>query len=200
MTESEFIYAFNQPWRIKRDAGEPFPHAKRPAAVLICLNPVEEVSVILTVRARHLKHHAGQISFPGGKVETFDKNLVDTACREAREEIGLSTEQLRIIGAMPSYPTISGFAVTPIIASLQKPIDISETLTIDTNEVEEVFEVPLRILMDPQNYFVHEIERDNQKYPVYYIPHEGKTIWGATAGILAHLRDHVNLYKEMFQR
>jgi len=77
MTESEFLAAFNKPWQIPQVADEPFSQAKRPAAVLICLNPVDhELHIILTKRAAHLKHHAGQISFPGGKAEAQDKNLI----------------------------------------------------------------------------------------------------------------------------
>lgn len=199
MTESEFIFAFNQPWRVARDAGEPFPSANRPAAVLICLNPTDDVSVLFTTRARHLKHHAGQISFPGGKMEDNDLHLIDTAEREAQEEIGLDRGLLTTIGAMPRYRTISGFAVTPIVSKLTEPVCIDKDLTIDPNEVEDVFSVPLAYLMDEKNYFIHYIQRGPIHFPVYYIPYENRTIWGATAGILAHLKDHINAASMQYQ-
>ncbi|WP_371193242.1 CoA pyrophosphatase [Glaciecola sp. SC05] len=192
MKESDFLAAFNQPWQVERDAGEPFPNAKRPAAVLICLNPTENgLNVIFTTRATHLKHHGGQISFPGGKAEDDDMGVIHTAFREAEEEIGLAPEQLKVIGQLPPYRTISGFAVTPIVAKHISGVKIPDDLTIDANEVGDVFQVPLSFLMDKKNYFIHHVNRGELNFPVYYITYNDYTIWGATAGMIAHLRDHI---------
>jgi 8-oxo-dGTP pyrophosphatase MutT (NUDIX family) len=190
--EEDFLSAFNQPWLIDKDASEPFPAAKRPAAVLICLNPSENgLSVIFTRRATHLKHHAGQVSFPGGKAEKSDMGVIHTAFREAEEEIGLAPEHLKVIGRLPPYRTISGFAVTPIIAKHQYGVSVPHELTIDTNEVREVFEVPLAYLMNKKNYFVQVIHRGSKEFPVHYITYNDQVIWGATAGMMVHLRDHI---------
>lgn len=192
MKERDFLAAFNQPWHVHRDASEPFPHAKRPAAVLICLNPTEHgLHVIFTARATHLKHHAGQISFPGGKAEDNDMGLVHTAFREAEEEIGLAPNKLKVIGQLPPYRTISGFEVTPIVARHTAGVKVPEDLIIDANEVGDVFEVPLSFLMDKKNYYVHHIHRGEINFPIYYITYNEHVIWGATAGMMAHLRDHI---------
>lgn len=192
MKESDFLAAFNQPWHVERDVGEPFPQSKRPAAVLICLNPgARGLSVIFTQRATHLKHHAGQISFPGGKAERGDMGLVHTAFREAQEEIGLDPEKLKVIGQLPRYRTISGFAVTPVVAKHIVGVQVPDDLSIDMNEVGEVFEVPLSFLMDKNNYFVHHIHRGEVHFPIYYISYGDHVIWGATAGMMVHLRDHI---------
>ena len=192
MTESEFLFAFNQPWQVAKETIEPFPTANTPAAVLICLNPTNSLDVLFTTRAKHLKHHAGQISFPGGKLEDRDLHLIDTAQREAYEEIGLDKRLLRTIGKMPTYRTVSGFAITPIISTLSSPICIENDLSIDPNEVEDIFSVPLAYLMDKTNYFVHRVQRGRVQFPIYFIPYQNRTIWGATAGILAQLQAHIN--------
>jgi 8-oxo-dGTP pyrophosphatase MutT (NUDIX family) len=190
--ESDFLAAFNQPWHVIRDASEPFAQSKRPAAVLICLNPTNKgLSVIFTQRAAHLKHHAGQISFPGGKAEDSDLGLVHTAFREAEEEIGLAPEHLSLIGQLPPYRTISGFAVTPIVAKHKIGVHVPGDLIIDPNEVGEVFQVPLSFLMNKKNYSVHDVHRGELHFSVYFISYGRHVIWGATAGMMAHLRDHI---------
>lgn len=192
MTESDFLMAFNQPWTQESPSNHLFKNANRPAAVLVCLfKHLDRLHVLFTQRADHLKHHAGQISFPGGKAEDSDNSLVETAYREAREEVGLKSEHLRLIGKLGEYKTISGFAVYPIIAIYEHPLDISKDLIIDDNEVADVFHVPLEFLMDESNYFSETIRRNNYSFPVYFVPFEGKMIWGATAGILAQLQQHV---------
>jgi 8-oxo-dGTP pyrophosphatase MutT (NUDIX family) len=192
MKESDFLNAFNQPWLVSRDAGEPFPNSKRPAAVLICLNSTEQgLQVIFTQRASHLKHHGGQISFPGGKAEDDDMGLIHTAFREAEEEIGLTPTHLKVIGQLPPYKPISGFSVTPIVAKHKMGVAVPDDLKIDANEVGEVFQVPLSFLMDKDNYFVHHVHRGELHFPLYYITYEKHVIWGATAGMMAHLRDHI---------
>ncbi len=192
MTENDFLTAFNQPWNQESPSNRLFKNANRPAAVLVCLfQHQNHLHILFTQRADHLKHHAGQISFPGGKAEQSDRNLVETAYREAQEEVGLHSDYLRLIGKIGEYKTISGFAVHPIIAMYDHPLNISEDLAIDENEVASVFHVPLKFLMDESNYFTETIHRNNQSFPVYFIPYEGRMIWGATAGILAQIQQHV---------
>jgi 8-oxo-dGTP pyrophosphatase MutT (NUDIX family) len=195
MTEFDFLAAFNRPRSLEETADHPFLGARRPAAVLICLfASYGKLQVLFTQRASHLKHHAGQISFPGGKAEKTDIDLVDTAYREADEEIGLEREHLRLLGRLSLYKTISGFAVMPIVAIYDKPLDISTDLIVDPNEVANVFSVPLAYLMDTQHYYIEMVQRQKTNFPVYFIPYEQRMIWGATAGILAQLQKHMSIH------
>lgn len=192
MNEADFLRAFNQPWKTQVHAHEAFKNATRAAAVLICLyRHNEQLHVLFTERAHHLKHHAGQISFPGGKAEPNDPSLVHTAYREAEEEVGLVTRHLRLLGQLGTYRTVSGFEVTPVLAFYQKPLDLQQDLTIDPNEVASVFHVPLAFLMDETRYFTETIRREKASFPVHFIPYNKRMIWGATAGMLALLRDHI---------
>jgi len=193
LTEEDFLSAFYRPWTLDNIADAPFIDAKRPAAVLICLfSHKEKLHVLFTERASHLKHHAGQISFPGGKAEETDLDLVDTAYREAQEEIGIERSHLRLLGRLGIYKTISGFAVLPIIAVYDKPLDILYDLVVDDNEVASVFSVPLEYLMNMKHYHVEKVYRRGQTFPVYFIPYQKHMIWGATAGILSQLQAHIS--------
>ena len=195
MNENDFLSAFNQPWSLVSASDHPVLEAKRPAAVLICLFPNKgKLHVLFTQRANHLKHHAGQISFPGGKAEKNDVDLVATAYREAQEEIGLEPKHLRLLGRLGIYRTISQFAVLPVVSIYDKPLDVHNDLIIDQNEVANVFSVPLAYLMEVQNYYVHMIKRQQTSFPVYFIPYEQRMIWGATAGILAQLQKHISMH------
>ena len=195
MNEFDFLSAFNKPWSLVEASDYPLLEAKRPAAVLICLFPKDgKLHVLFTQRASHLKHHAGQISFPGGKAEKTDVDLVDTAYREAQEEIGLERNHLRLLGRLGIYRTISKFAVLPIVSIYDKPINITTDLEIDENEVANVFSVPLAYLMDFQHYYVEMVKRQESSFPVYFIPYQDRMIWGATAGILAQLQKHISTH------
>lgn len=192
MTEADFIRAFSQTWKTPIGANEAFIEANRPAAVLICLYlHHNKLHVLFTERASHLKHHAGQISFPGGKAELEDESLVHTAYREAEEEIGLNTEHLRLLGQLGTYRTISGFAVTPILSVYDQALNLHSDLQLDANEVASVFHVPLNYLMDKKHYYTEMVENAKGRFPVHFIPYENRMIWGATAGMLALLRDHI---------
>lgn len=158
------------------------------AAVLITLVEIDQqLEVILTRRAAHLKHHPGQISFPGGKVEPQDKNIVSTALRESEEEIGLMPQQVEVIGKLNDYNTVSGFKVTPVIAMLKNQQDF----TIDTNEVSEVFNVPLKFFIDTENHSFINLIKEGKKHKVYFMPYEQYNIWGTTALILKDLVKHL---------
>jgi 8-oxo-dGTP pyrophosphatase MutT (NUDIX family) len=157
---------------------------KRIAAVLIPIVLQENhLSVLLTKRAEHLQDHAGQISFPGGRKEESDQTLQHTALREAHEEIGLAHHHVEPLGHLPDYFTVTGYQVTPIVGLVSSV----EELVPDTNEVAEIFQVPLAFLMDPANHQIREWEGPNGRRRFYAMPYESKFIWGATAGMLRNL-------------
>lgn len=157
-----------------------------PAAVLIpiILHP-DAPTVLLTRRTAHLKDHAGQISFPGGRVETGDASPAHTALREAAEEVGLQSVSVEIAGYLPEYLTVTGFRVTPVVAMVKPPID----LRLDPNEVAEVFEVPLAFLLDPAQHQRHSHQDRARGRLRHYdaIPYGDHFIWGATAGMILSL-------------
>jgi 8-oxo-dGTP pyrophosphatase MutT (NUDIX family) len=160
----------------------------RPAAVLVPL--VERgprLHVILTRRAALLKHHPGQVAFPGGKQDPADADPRAAALREAREEIGLASHQVEILGAIDTHETVTSFSVTPfvgVVAEGFRPVP-------DPAEVEEVFEVPLAFLLDPANLQVHR-RRWNGVWRQYYaIPYGPHYIWGATARMVKSLADRL---------
>jgi len=140
-------------------------------------------SVLLTQRTDHLRDHPGQISFPGGRVEPDDFSPAHTALREAKEEIGLSSEHVEIVGYLPEYRTGTGFRVTPVVAIVRPPFDLIP----DLQEVAEIFEVPLAFLMDPANHQQHLIHNRGKLRPYFAMPYGDYFIWGATAGIIVAL-------------
>lgn len=152
-----------------------------PAAVLVPLvNQPQGVTVLLTRRTSHLHDHAGQISFPGGRVDEGDADRVATALREAAEETGIAPSAVQIIGALPEWDIPTGFRVTPVVGWIEPPLE----LTPDSFEVAEVFEVPLAFLLDPANHERHSDEINGRHRNYYAMPYQGRYIWGATAGML----------------
>ena len=149
MNKTEFLQKFQLQRLPVSSHTYQYPAELKAAAVLIPLVDNEtSLSVLLTKRASHLKHHAGQISFPGGKVEPEDENLIATAIREAQEEIGLSPDDVEIIGQLTPCQTISGYIVTPILAFVPANLDYRA----DDNEVAEIFQVPLTHFLNDQNH------------------------------------------------
>ena len=154
------------------------------AAVLIPLLLKENgLSVLLTQRTNHLRDHAGQISFPGGRMDPEDRSPNDTALRESHEEIGLDPKRVEIIGHLPEYLTVSGYSVTPVVGLVQPQAEY----VLDTFEVADVFEVPLEFLLDPANHQVRLWESEQGGRRFYSMPYENRFIWGATAGMLRNL-------------
>jgi 8-oxo-dGTP pyrophosphatase MutT (NUDIX family) len=153
-----------------------------PAGVLIPLidHGGSDISVLLTQRSADLKTHAGQVSFPGGQVEPGDPDITATALRETEEEVGIAQDGVAVIGYLRPMPTITGYAVTPVIGL----IDAGYELNIDTSEVECVFEVPLDFLLDPVNRKPVRRELHGSRVVMAEFHFEGKRIWGATAFIM----------------
>ena len=170
------------------------PHrASAAAAVLVPLVMHEGgLRVLLTRRATHLRSHAGQISFPGGKAEAEDADAVATALRETEEEVGLLRRHVEVIGALPVYATVTGFEVTPVVALVRQGFE----LKLDALEVAEAFEVPLSFLMTPAHHRRHQFELAGQRRQFLSMPWQGPDvqgrpqnyfIWGATAAMLRNL-------------
>lgn len=155
------------------------------AAVLIPLvTHTGGVSVMLTERAAHLHDHAGQISFPGGRIEDSDANPVAAALREAQEETGLSPDRVQVLGSMPPYITATGFAITPVVGLVTPGFELLP----DEFEVAEIFEVPLAFIVDPANHRLHRAElADGRVRQFYSMPWGRHFIWGATAAMLRNL-------------
>src|ERR1700755_2075832 len=137
-------------------------------------------TVLLTDRAAHLHAHAGQISFPGGKIDPTDATPLDAALREAWEEIGLGREFVDPIGYLDLYGTSFGFRILPTVARVKPGFE----LHINASEVDDAFEVPLAFLMDPANHQTHSKEFRGIERSYYAMPYQERYIWGATAGIL----------------
>ena len=161
----------------------------RPAAVLIPVVEHAQPTVLLTQRAAHLNDHAGQISFPGGKIDNTDVSPLDAALREAWEEIGLSREFIEPIGYLDLYGTGFGFRILPTLARVKPGF----TLRINETEVDDAFEVPLSFLMDPANHQLHSREFRGIERSYYAMPFAERYIWGATAGILRVLYERIYL-------
>ena len=154
-----------------------------PAAVLVPLiERDDDLTVLLTQRATQLKHHAGQISFPGGRIELSDDGPREAALREAREEIGLDPGFVSVVGYLPDHVIVSGFLVTPVVAFVQPGFE----LLLDSGEVESTFEVPVNFLFDPQNHRTRRrrIGTSENEIDVIDIPFGEHNIWGATAGMI----------------
>ncbi len=155
------------------------------ASVLVPLVMRESgLTVLLTERTSHLSSHSGQVAFPGGKADPEDDDAVETALREAEEEIGLERRFVQVLGSLPIYTTGSAFLVTPVVALVQP----SHTVKANPHEVADVFEVPLGFLMDPANHRRHAMEWAGARREWLSMPYvDGSAerfIWGATAGML----------------
>lgn len=168
------------------DGTEGREFANTAAAVLIpVIAHPGELTVLFTQRTTHLKSHAGQVSFPGGRAEPGDASAEFTALREASEEIGLVAARVEVLARLPDYRTRTGFRVTPVIGLVTPPLELAP----DPREVEAVFEVPLAFLLDERNRQRRTRQFQGQQVGYYVFEYQDRVIWGATAGML------VNLYR-----
>jgi 8-oxo-dGTP pyrophosphatase MutT (NUDIX family) len=165
-----------------------FPPNPIPAAVLVpIVDHAADLTVLLTQRAAGLKNHAGQVSFPGGRMEPQDADSVSAALRETREEIGLDPRHVEIIGFLPDHLIVSGYRVTPVVALVSPTF----TLELDRMEVVDTFEVPLRHVFDPRNHVTRKRRFGEDEVELFDIPYGERNIWGATAGMLLTFCDLV---------
>jgi 8-oxo-dGTP pyrophosphatase MutT (NUDIX family) len=156
---------------------------RRPAAVLIGIRDDREQRVVLTVRTDTLQQHAGQVAFPGGRVEPDDADVVATALRESEEEIGLDAGMVTPLGFLEAFETISGYSVTPVVAR----IAANAVLKPDPGEVAEVFEVPFAFFLEPANLRRYTMDFRGHRREMVEFLHAGYRIWGVTAAIIYNL-------------
>jgi 8-oxo-dGTP pyrophosphatase MutT (NUDIX family) len=158
----------------------------RPAAVLVPLiDRAEGMSVLLTQRTAHLSKHAGQIAFPGGRIEAGDRDAAEAALRETEEEVGLPRDRVTLIGRLDTYVTGTGFEITPVVGIVAVPFP----LALDPFEVDEAFEVPLSFVLDRRNHRRTDRIVEQRARTFFVLPFENRFIWGATAGMLVNLAE-----------
>jgi 8-oxo-dGTP pyrophosphatase MutT (NUDIX family) len=167
---------------------ESWPRPRLASVLTGIVDREDGATVLLTRRAAHLRSHAGQIAFPGGKIEPRDRDAVETALREAEEEIGLSRDFVEPVGLLRPYQTSTGFRMAPVLAVIRPGF----SLAIDRDEVAEVFEAPLAFLMNARNHRKQNVYWRGEMRQFYVMPCEGRNIWGATAAILRDI--YMKLY------
>lgn len=167
--------------------GMSHPKPLTPAAVLIPIIARAEPTILFTRRTEHLARHAGQVSFPGGRVHENDLSLVETALRETQEETGITAGFVTVAGFLDPYSTGTGFAILPVVGVLTAGFELMP----DPNEVAEVFEVPLAFLLDPANREKRRMEWRGREREFYAYTYGEHYIWGATAGILSNFADRL---------
>jgi 8-oxo-dGTP pyrophosphatase MutT (NUDIX family) len=170
---------------LNRDIAPPAGRRLTPAAVLVAVTRDERV--ILTKRASGLRHHPGQIAFPGGKLDLGDADAPAAALREAHEEVNLDPANVELLGMMPAHETVTGYSVVPVLGLVKAPFQARP----EAGEVDEVFEVPMAHLANPDNYLVEGRMWRGQKRLYYAVPWGPYYIWGATARILRALADRM---------
>jgi 8-oxo-dGTP pyrophosphatase MutT (NUDIX family) len=154
---------------------------RTPAAVLVPLvNREHGLTVLLTQRSDTLPDHPGQISFPGGRIDPCDTTPEDCALRESQEEVGLAPDRVTLLGRLAPYETVTGYAVTPVVGWVEPPFDVVP----DPVEVADVFEVPLRFILEPANQQKHFRMIGDLRRDYFAIPYAERYIWGATAAML----------------
>jgi 8-oxo-dGTP pyrophosphatase MutT (NUDIX family) len=155
----------------------------RTAAVLVPVLDQPDPAILLTLRADHLEHHAGQVSFPGGGADLSDETAVQTALREAKEEIGLEPGAVKPLGFLDRYDIISDYRILPVVGLVKAP----QEWVLDEREVAGVFTIPLEVAMDPERYRTHRVVKDGVRHLIYSIEWDGHVVWGATAAMLFNL-------------
>lgn len=176
------------PWNLAELEGLPLPPQLRPAAVLVGIIPrITGAAVLLTRRTDSLRHHAGQVSFPGGSIEAGDAHPAAAALREAQEEVGLLPEQAQALGYLDPLHTLTGFRVLPTVVL----VDPAFSPQPDPQEVADVFEVPMALLMDPERLDTIELQFGGRPRHVFQYRYDQQRIWGVTASILYNLRQRL---------
>jgi 8-oxo-dGTP pyrophosphatase MutT (NUDIX family) len=191
MTKDEFLIRFQnhsptdyQHHRPSRAQGSSSVTLREAAVLIGLVERQGELQLILTRRADHLKHHPGQVSFPGGKVEQSDNDVFETALRETHEELGIAPSHVDIVGALPKLDTVSSFNVVPVIAF----INPNYQPVIDANEVADLFEVPASFILRRNAFKSYDVTHRGVKHRVYGTLYQEQFIWGVTAQILHALQ------------
>jgi len=161
------------------------PAAVTPAAVLVPIIARATPTLLLTTRAGHLRRHAGQISFPGGRLEASDADPIAAALRETQEEVGIAADFVRVLGFLPDQVVLTGYRVTPVVALVNPGF----ALRSDDAEVAEIFEMPLELIMDAANFQPTRRTLRGIEVTLRDLHYEGRVVWGATAAMLLALRD-----------
>ncbi|WED20563.1 CoA pyrophosphatase [Vibrio sp. JC009] len=194
MNSDEFIrnFSLNLPVEyhsesLERLSGQSTAHFRKAAVLIGCVERNSGLNIILTRRARHLRHHPGQIAFPGGKYEESDHSLEQTAIREAWEETGIPAHQVEVLGKLPELVTISRFSVTPVIAR----VSADYQPVIDKNEVDDLFEVPASHLLNIEQLYSQRFNIQGINHRVFAIPYKHHFIWGVTAQIIQALQQQI---------
>ncbi len=163
------------------------PNLRAAAVMIAAVDYPEGASIILTQRTEKLRNHAGQVAFPGGRIDPEDASPEDAALRETEEEIGLERNRIEVLGRLPDYATGSGFRIAPVLG-IVKP---GFRLTINPDEVDAAFEVPLAFLMNPENHLQNSrLWQDRARY-FYEMPYGERYIWGVTAGVIRTLYERL---------
>jgi 8-oxo-dGTP pyrophosphatase MutT (NUDIX family) len=165
------------------DDVEPKEQPCTPAAVLVPVVDRLEPTVILTLRTDNVRRHAGQVAFPGGRLDPEDDGPVAAALREAEEEIGLPRALVEVIGTADIYRTVTGYEVTPVVGVVPPNVPLEP----QPSEVAAIFEAPLHYLLDPEHQLVRTVLWQGRERTYYEIEHEGRRIWGATAAMIVNL-------------
>lgn len=165
---------------------------KASAVLVPIIERGNEYSILLTKRSVQLKSHSGQVSFPGGRCDENDLHAMETALREAREEINLPAKNVEVIGAMEDYETITGFSVSPVVGFVNPDFEMIR----QEEEVADVFEVPLDFILDTNNHRIESVIWKGEKRHYYVFPHDEHKIWGATAAMLVRFAKLVNEYEQ----
>lgn len=164
----------------------PDANSKTAAVLVPIVKRPHGLNILFTQRALHLRHHPGQISFPGGRQDESDVSLVATALRETEEEIGVNSQFITPLGWLPSHHTISNYTIYPLVALIEN----GHTTTANEDEVAEIFEVPLAHFLHREAHYTVHPSWHQQRHTVHFMPYQDKLIWGATAAILDKLASH----------
>jgi 8-oxo-dGTP pyrophosphatase MutT (NUDIX family) len=178
----------NAEQRGNKNISMPDEFLAKPAAVLVpIVTHAAGATLLLTKRNEHLSQHAGQIAFPGGKIDALDASPSAAALREAREEIGLEATSIRPLGYLDAYLSSTGYRIVPVVAAIEP----GQVLRLNPGEVDEAFEVPLSVLMTPAHHERHSREWRGRTRHFYAISYEERYIWGVTAGIIRNLYERL---------